>query len=518
MKDRFKLERIKCKVFLALLFVLGFLLLPVYVLAESSIWVDPSTGRITVKAPREKMKVIEEALPTLSVQARQIEIEARIVEVSSTITKKFGTYLEKLTGLEVPTATLGEGSKIAYGPRDLTELSQGQGAFQFDFYKLTSKERFEAILNALVSEGKAEILSNPRVVTLSGEVAGIYVTTEVPYLSSITYETINETQVPVEHYDYATVGIVLQVLPRIVGEDLVEMSIVPLVGNYEISPEFGAQHPIFKRQVSPTNVTIKDGEELVIGGLITKEKSRQTVGLPILSRLPILGNIFKSRVDVVEDKNLLITIRPHILKQREIEGRVKKVFKLEYALASEVAEQIRKVLSSQGSLEVNPPEAPPNSIIVRDREDRIRLAQSLLNRIGTFEAQKKQKVYKLLYTPVEEAEKVVKDLLSSRGSFKVMEGKNALFVEDGAYQISIIDSAISVLEQYNSVPKREFISLQFISPLKAKDYIAPLLSPQGEVIPLSDNTVMVKDNKLSLEKIKERLEEIEKIREKLLKK
>jgi len=84
-------------------------------------------------------------------------------------------------------------------------------------------------------------------------------------------------------------------------------------------------------------VTIKDGEELVIGGLITKEKSRQTVGLPILSRLPILGNIFKSRVDVVEDKNLLITIRPHILKQREIEGRVKKVFKLEYALASEVA-------------------------------------------------------------------------------------------------------------------------------------------------------------------------------------
>jgi len=512
MKDRFKLERIKCKVFLALLFVLGFLLLPVYVLAESSIWVDPSTGRITVKAPREKMKVIEEALPTLSVQARQIEIEARIVEVSSTITKKFGTYLEKLTGEISPE----QRSEIRYGSRELTDLTQE--AFHFEFYKATSKESFDAILNALVSEGKAEILSNPRVVTLSGEVAGIYVTTEVPYLSSITYETINETQVPVEHYDYATVGIVLQVLPRIVGEDLVEMSIIPLVGNYEISPEFGPQHPIFKRQVSPTNVTIKDGEELVIGGLITKEKSRQTVGLPILSRLPILGNIFKSRVDVVEDKNLLITIRPHILKQREIEGRVKKVFKLEYALASEVAEQIRKVLSSQGSLEVNPPEAPPNSIIVRDREDRIQLAQSLLNRIGTFEAQKKQKVYKLLYTPVEEAEKVVKDLLSSRGSFKVMEGKNALFVEDGAYQISIIDSAISVLEQYNSVPKREFISLQFISPLKAKDYIAPLLSPQGEVIPLSDNTVMVKDNKLSLEKIKERLEEIEKIREKLLKK
>jgi len=137
-----------------------------------------------------------------------------------------------------------------------------------------------------------------------------------------------------------------------VGEDLVEMSIIPLVGDYEVIPEFGAQHPIFKRQVSPTNVTVKDGEPLVIGGLITKEKTKQTIGMPVISNLPVVGNLFKSKIDTIEEKNLLITIKPHILKPREIEGRVKKVFHLKYALASEIAGQIRKVLSPQGSIEV----------------------------------------------------------------------------------------------------------------------------------------------------------------------
>ena len=479
------------------------------VFAESSIWVDPSTGRITIKAPREKIKSIEEILPNLPVQARQIKIEARIVEVSSRATQKFGTYLQRLTGLEVPAGTPGEGSEITYGPETLTALAAGEGALKLDFYRLTAEERFEAILNMLISRGEAEILSNPRVVTLSGEVAGIYVTTEVPYLSSITYETINEARVPVEHYDYATVGVVLQVLPRIVGEELVEMSIIPLVGNYEVIPEFGAQHPIFKRQVSPTNVTVKDGEPLVIGGLITKEKTKQTIGMPVISNLPVVGNLFKSKIDTIEEKNLLITIKPHILKPREIEGRVKKVFHLKYALASEIAGQIRKVLSPQGSIEVNPMEAPPNSIVVKEREDKIELIQSILNRIGTFEVQKREKVYRLVHTPLEDAEAVVKKLLSPKGSLKLRRKENALVVEDGAYQLSIIDSAISVLEDYNSLPQKKFFSLHFISSSEAIEKITPLLSTRGSARALGEKMLVVEDSKVIIQRVEEELKKID---------
>ncbi|MBC7189521.1 hypothetical protein H5U35_04825, partial [Candidatus Aerophobetes bacterium] len=300
-----------------------------------------------------------------------------------------------------------------------------------------------------------------------------------------------------------------QVLPRVVGEDLVEMAIIPLVGDYEIMPEFGAQHPIFKRQVSPTNVTVKDGESLVIGGLISKEKSQRVVGLPVFSHLPIIGNVFKSKVDVVEEKNLLITIKPHILKPREIEGRVKKVFQLKYALAEDMAEKIREVISPQGSIEVNPMEAPPNSIVIKDREDKINLVQLLLNKMGTFEAQRKEKLYKLTFTPVREAETAVEHLLSEKGKVRVIEKENAIVVVDGAYQISLIDSAISVLEDYNSSPRKKFFQLKHITASQALEKLKPFISPHGLVQEVDEKTIVVEDVRIALKRMEKELENID---------
>jgi len=365
------------------------------------------------------------------------------------------------------------------------------------------------VLNMLLTEGKARILSSPRVATLSGEIAGIYVTTEIPYLARITYRIVGEKEIPEEHYEYATVGIVLQVLPRIVGEDLVEMSVIPLVGNYEITPEFGIQHPIFKRQISPTNVTIKDGESLVIGGLITKDKSKRIIGLPVLSHLPVLGRLFRSEVEVTKEKSLLITVKPHILKPREIKGRIKKIFHLKYGLAAEVAQRVKELLSLDGSIEVNPKEAPPNSILVRDREDRMRLIQSLLNQIGTFEAQRRQKVYSLTYTSAQDAKAIVESLLSPYGSVKIKEEENSLVVEDGAYQLSLIDTAIFTLEQHNSKPQRKFFQLHFIPADSAAKEIAPLLSPQGSCEVVDKKTLVVEDNNWVIQKVKEKLEEVD---------
>ena len=340
-------------------------------------------------------------------------------------------------------------------------------------------------------------------VTLSGQVAGIYVTTEVPYLSSITWETINDTQVPIESYEYATVGIVLQVLPRIVGDDLIELSVVPLVGNYEITPEFGAQHPLFKRQVAPTNVTVKDQESLVIGGLVTKEETEQTIGFPIVSQLPIVGSLFRSTVNSVDERNLFIQIKPRIIKPREIEGRTKRIFQLKYALADEMAQQLRSILSAEGTLDVNPVEAPPNSIVVRDWEDKIALVESVLSHMGTFDAQVRQKSYRLESTPVNAAALTVEGLLSDHGIVSTDEETGTLTVEDGIYQLSIVDSAIAVLEDYNAAIQQKFLSFDYISPSEIIDRVSVFLSPEGYVEVVSDVTLLVEDNRMVLQRIEQ---------------
>ena len=429
-----------------------FLILSTFkVLGQSSILVDTSTGRITVRASREKLKEIEAMIPQFPLQTRQIQVEARILDLSEEASETFGMNLERLTGLEVPSGTEGEGTRLEYGPEALSEIKGwlGEGALAFSFHKLIiGEEIFETILNMLIKEGKAEVLSSPRVTTMSGEVAGIYVVEDIPYLADVTYTEEGDR---IEDWEYATVGITLQILPKIVGDDLVQMSIVPIVGECE-NPK--AVRPTFKRQISPTNITVKSGESIIIGGLVQKKKTKVLTRFPILSYLPIIGELFKSWKEVEESRNLLITVKPRIITPREIKGRAKKVFCFKYALASEMAEQISEVISVQGVVELNPKEAPPNSVLVRDNEDIIEIIQKMLGKIGTFEWQKRQRVFSLQFSSPELIKEVLlsSSLLSSGGSIQIDEETNSLIIEDGAYQLFKIEKAISLLEKSNQTP------------------------------------------------------------------
>jgi len=462
--------------------------------SQSSILVDTSTGRITVKATREKLQDIERMIPQFPMEIRQVRIKARVLELSEDAVQTFGTYFERLTGVKVPSETPGEGTELKYGTKGITEIGgTGKGALSFTFYRLlTGEEKFEAILNALISEGKARVLSAPRITTMSGEVAGIYDVKDVSYLSKIIKPT--EEGVPDEYiYEYATVGIVLQVLPKIIGDDLVQMVIVPLIARYDTT-EFGPERPTFFRKVSPTNITIKSGEPIIIGGLVTKEKTKVQTRFPILSDLPILGNLFKSWKETESTKNLLITIKPHILRPREIEGRTKRILTFRYALAEEVAVQISEIITPQGMMEINPKEAPPNSVLVRDNEDQMKVIEDVLARIGTYEQQRREKIFLLRYSSPEPTKEILLPLLSSRGSIKIEKKTNSLVVEDGAYQVFKIEKAISSVEMSNQIPQKKIFPLKYV---KEAEVISPLekfLSPQGSIRVEEESLVVIDNN------------------------
>jgi len=478
---------------IGMVFLLSF---SVRVFGESSIFVDTSTGRITVKATRKQLEEIEKMIPQFPVQTRQVQIEARIVEMSEEATEEFGSYLTKLTGTQVPAGTEGEGIKLEYGPKTLAEVEGGKAQLLLDFSRLIAgEEKFNAILNMLISQGKAKVLSEPRVTT---------VTSDIPYLSG--YTIVDEKQVP--EYSYTTVGIVLQVLPRIVGENLIQMSVVPIVGDYETTVEFGTEHPIFKRQVAPTNITVSDGEPIIIGGLIQEKKERKENRLPVLSDLPVLGNLFKSYKDVKTTKNLLITVKPHILSQREIRGRTKRVFTFKYALAEEIALQIGEILSPGGIMEVNPKEAPPNSILVRDDEDRIGIIQEMLNKIGTFDAQRRQKVFTLIFSSCDEAKKALSPFLSPQGSAQIDRETNSITVEDGAYQLMRIEKALASLEKHNQIPQRKLFHLKYAGEKEVIPLLREFLSPQGK-IEIIEDSILVVDNNWVIQRIAREIERLD---------
>ncbi len=476
---------------------------------ESSILIDTSTGRITVRASREKLDQVKKMIPLFPLETRQIQIKARVLEISQEATEEFGIYLERLTGVDIPVGTEGEGTTLKYGPKTLSEIKEGAGALAFTFYRLVAgKEKFEAILNMLIKEGRIRVLSEPQITTMSGEVAGMYDVRDEPYVKVTRKET--ETGVETD-YDpvYRTVGVILQVFPRIIGGDLVQMSILPIVSDVvgEMTYKYGTL-PKFSRKVAPTKITVKSGEPIVIGGLLRKKKTRTESRFPILSSLPVVGSLFKSSYEKEEDASLLITITPHILEPREIEGRTKKIFTFRYALAEEVATQISQIITPQGMMEINPKEAPPNSVLVRDNEDQIKVIEDVLTKIGTYEQQRREKIFSLRYSSPEPTEEILRSLLSSKGSIEIDKKTNSLVVEDGAYQLSKIEKAISSVEMSNQIPHKKVFHLKYAEEAEIVLLLGKFLSPQGS-IRVEEESLVVIDNNWVIQQITEEIKRLD---------
>ncbi len=474
------------------IFTISLLLVGVETWGQPSMSIDTATGRIMIRAERQQIQEVEKAVAEFPIQTRQIQIKTRLLKLSEVATREFGINLERLTGVNVPLGGAGEG----------TSIELGEGAIQYTFYRLmTGEEKLEAIINALISTGEAELLSAPQVTTLSGQVAGIYVVQDVPYLKGTTVDP--ETEDKIEEWAYITVGIILQVKPDIVGKDLVQMSVVPMIADYDTT-EFGKDHPVFYRDISPTNITVRSGETIVIGGLMREEKTETVAGLPILSELPIIGNLFKTRVETTSKRNLIVTVEPHIITPREIMGRTKKVFVFKYALAQEMASRVREILSSEGMVEMNPREAPPNSILVRDNEDKVEDIQTLLSEIGTFEEQRREETFELSYSTPEQIKKATSPLLSPRGSSRIDEEAKGVTIEDGAYQLARMREIISSIEEHNRVPQTKVFYLGEARGEEILPLLEKYLSPQGS-IQLEEERLVVVDNNWVIQRIVEEI-------------
>jgi len=505
------------------IFTVLFLLLGIGVWGQPSMSVDMATGRITIRASRKQIDEVEKAKAEFPLETRQIQVKARLLRLSESATREFGINLELLTGVKVPLGEAGEG----------TGLELAGGVLEYTFYNLTpGKEKLEAILDALISTGEAEVLSAPQVSTLSGQVAGMYVVQDVPYLISeevkrtVTTELGIVEEITPAKWGYQTVGIILQVLPDIVGGDLVQMSIVPMVARYEIRDEFGKEHPVFSREIAPTNITVRSGETIVIGGLMREEETESVAGLPILSQLPVIGSLFKKSKKVTSKTNLVVTVEPRIITPREIQGRSKRIFTFTYALAEDMARQIGEMVSPQGVIEINPKEAPPNSILVRDDEDRVKVIEEVLNGIGSFVEQRRQRRFSLQFSSAQPTKEILESLISEKGSIEIEE-ENSLLVEDGAYQLWQIEKAIFSLEKSNEIPQTKIFSLeyvqassivssleellspQFSSAQPTKEILEPLLSTKGSIEIEEGNSLLVEDGAYQLSQIEKAILSLE---------
>ena len=183
----------------------------------------------------------------------------------------------------------------------------------FDLSSPFTYAGFSADLNAYVEDGKAEILSNPTILVLDGRQALIRIGTQIPNRTVVSTQYGSQQSI-----SYIDTGIVLNIRPRI-SEDgsEVTMQTETIVSTTKPSSIPQMDAPEIESKTVQSFVRVADNTPFIIGGLIEKDKINNKTGIPILSDIPILGNLFKNTFKNKTAREVIIVLTPHIINTKE---------------------------------------------------------------------------------------------------------------------------------------------------------------------------------------------------------
>jgi type II secretory pathway component GspD/PulD (secretin) len=285
--------------------------------------VDTSGNKLIINASPKRIAEIEDMLVQIDVPAIQIMLETRLIEVSVDAEEQLGldwsklaSYTNILSENATPTsASTGVPGAATSGTLPTTntfeKLTWKSWADQTIVPRYFSRQltAFNLTLDLLLRDNKAEILANSRLTTLNGRQASIDLLDIVPYILS-SGGVGGQVQVQKEE-----VGIKLQVLPAVNTDGYITVKVDPEVSSiFEfIGPDKNI--PRVKSRKSSTTIRVKNGESIIIGGLLSRDKKKTTYRFPVLHRIPWLGKkLFTSHNTVERKTELIIQITPHIVE------------------------------------------------------------------------------------------------------------------------------------------------------------------------------------------------------------
>jgi general secretion pathway protein D len=300
--------------------------------AKSTIEADEGTNSLIITADTDEMAALEGVIARLDIRRAQVLVEAIIVEIDVTEGRELGLQWlfandSGLYGSNISPARQGSNAAIAQailpedaasteiGVRDLAgALSQVPGT-TFGWGVVDQNLTMTTILNTLEKQGNTNILSTPSLLTLDNEEAFITVGQQVPFVTGSYTNTgaANGVANPFQTIQRENVGVTLQVTPQINEGDSVVMDIIQEVSSIS-QQALSASDVITNERKIETKVLAKDGDIIVLGGLVKDDIQDSQQGVPLLSGIPVLGRLFRNDVVSVTKSNLLVFIRSTIIR------------------------------------------------------------------------------------------------------------------------------------------------------------------------------------------------------------
>jgi len=292
-----------------------------------SITINRLTGTIMVTATRKNMEKVEQYIENVrKVLNRQVMIEARIIEVQLTNALQFGidwSFLDNVKHLGTLNSGFGALNMATTTFNDATNTAATKGQ-QFQFG--VSRANFQALLTALNTQGDVKTLSNPKINVMNGHASILTVGTNTSFLSKVTSTTTSVGTTPSISFDVQTnsvlSGLMVGIVPYISETGEITLNVTPITSNLvTLTPAtIGAggnqttiSIPTVDLREMTTTVKMRDGQMVIIGGLISRQTTSNEEKVPFIGDIPFFGKLF-TRLDNKESRSeLVLLLRPQIV-------------------------------------------------------------------------------------------------------------------------------------------------------------------------------------------------------------
>ncbi|WP_324715629.1 secretin N-terminal domain-containing protein [Carboxydochorda subterranea] len=251
------------------------------VLPEGAIRVDEASNLLVVQGTAQQLDALRRLVAEYDRPPAQVLIEARVEEVLGNATEDLGLAWQL--------------------PRVGVSLAPRFGSVRLD------PEELLATLHALEEQGRSRLLARPQVTTINGQAATIFIGDEIPIILKGQGDAPDTLQT-------ITAGVRLEITPFVGSDGTITADVKPevsTIAGYRVAGD--QQLPQIRTRKAQTRIRVKDGEPIVIGGLINQQESETVSGLPVLKEFPVLGGFFSTTRTDQQQSEMLIFLIPRVL-------------------------------------------------------------------------------------------------------------------------------------------------------------------------------------------------------------
>jgi general secretion pathway protein D len=283
---------------------------------------DPSTNSLIITAPEPQYRQMRAVIDRLDGRRAQVMIEALIVEVSAKKAANFGVQWQSALGNN---AVIGTNSSLAsanilaltqaLATRDVANVRPSTGLNLGIAGKIGGQYILGAIANFFNSDGDANVLSTPNLLTLDNEEAKIVIGQNVPFVTGQYASTSGSVGInPFTTVERKDVGLTLRVRPTINENGTVKMTIFQETSTVDQNTVNNPNGPTTNKRSIESSVLVEDGGLVMLGGLLSDDYNNTIEKVPVAGDIPVFGNLFKNEVRSRTKSNLMMFLRPAVMR------------------------------------------------------------------------------------------------------------------------------------------------------------------------------------------------------------